>query len=312
MKFFYSSMLQKRKRLISNPISWITIGFCFLLIAGCQSRLQVEKDHYSNRKWLTLEEAVKLDPKSVTAISISNYTDSIFPNEALVRFKNLERLQVLGPWHPWVKKRSKDLKLDFRSELADLFPHLKRLSLLGFKQEEFPVELLQLKQLESLSLFAFGIQHLPENLDELQQLKLLELRMNCLESLPASLANMPNLEVLDLSNNALTRIPEVLFRCTAIQKLWIGNSEGHFQIHHPKMGTNVIDHLQPENDLIRLKAEAQLDALVFEMLDCEKLSALQHMVKDRDANISGWSASCWHCKNCDLVKAWFGMKGNRK
>ena len=71
------------------------------------------------------------------------------------------------------------------------------------KLTEIPVEVFELKQLESLNLSGNQLKHLPESISQLSNLRKLYLRGNQLTNLPESITKISNLTELDLSDNPL-------------------------------------------------------------------------------------------------------------
>jgi Leucine-rich repeat (LRR) protein len=75
------------------------------------------------------------------------------------------------------------------------------LSYKGLK--EFPIDILELTNLETLILSFNGIKEIPSDIDTLTKLKVINLMNNPLEELPRSLANIKSLEKIYLNETML-------------------------------------------------------------------------------------------------------------
>ena len=114
----------------------------------------------------------------------------------------------------WIRKslphfvEADTLRLAFLSKLPDALVEMegvRELVCWGGRQmlEKFPIEVTQMKGLETLSLPANGISRLPEGLCRMQSLRFLDLSYNPLEVLPDCLADMPALAHLIITRPML-------------------------------------------------------------------------------------------------------------
>jgi len=71
---------------------------------------------------------------------------------------------------------------------------------------EFPVEILQMENLELLILSSNQLTHLPEDLSALKSLKIIEFSSNDFHEIPIGLSTLPQLELIDLSENLITSV----------------------------------------------------------------------------------------------------------
>lgn len=114
-----------------------------------------------------------------------------------------------------------DASLSKQKEFTSLEEALKdpskvyRLDLSHNGLSDFPMEILQLPNLQSLNLSSNGIEKIPSEITKLSKLQRLNLATNGLKKLPAEIASLKYLKVLDVSQNQfltseLTRVKTAL------------------------------------------------------------------------------------------------------
>jgi internalin A len=124
----------------------------------------------------------------------------------------------------------------------------KRLKLIGRGLKNFPMELLELENLEMLDLSNNRISNVPKEITRLKKLKTLILRNNRIKNLPEEIADLENLthlvlggnqmsslplrfsmlrnlKELHLSGNKLSEIPECIFYLENLQTLWLASNK---------------------------------------------------------------------------------------
>lgn len=113
--------------------------------------------------------------------------------------------------------KSLKVALKNKSDVKILHLHNKGL-------EEFPREILEMKNLKVLSLYKNEINQLPDDIYQLQDLEILELRKNNLSSLPKAITELKNLKRLNVAYNSLSEkdvefIEDALPNCTIITNI---------------------------------------------------------------------------------------------
>lgn len=210
----------------------ITLIFSILILAFCQDSdaqyREVEKEVFRYHKTKTLEWANKQNPDNVELLYVKDYQDEYFPNEAILKFKNLKHLIVEG----------REMKLSLKSEVMD--PHLVKIDLEKLKQLQqlehlqlrkfdfrtFPKALTNVDNLKTLSVNNCLVKSIPSEIGNMTNLEGLFLRQNQLKSLPLELKSLSKLKVLDLTNNNFSSLDPVLLSLNQVESLYIGNYLG--------------------------------------------------------------------------------------
>jgi hypothetical protein len=167
------------------------------------------------------------NPLKTTLLRIKNYPDSVFPNDSVLKFRNIVSLEIDGlddsirPPFPALRK----LRID-AVKLKQL-SQLRCLSIVGFDLSNFPEELCALNELQGLELDICHIKTLPACFSSLSELTYLGLRINELTSLPEEFGQLPKLEHLDIGNNRLISVPVPISRLRSLKRLWLGNAESN-------------------------------------------------------------------------------------
>src|ERR1017187_4240892 len=198
--------------IINNLFHLLFVFFFLLLDYSFSQNNHSEKEMYQFPKHPTLQKALKKKhPEKVKYIHIEEYDDSIFPNNDILKFKNVEHIIVYG------KQRLRKTKCDTLQKLTNIridknklsqLTNLKYLQFAYIYFGGFPVELCFLKQLKGLSISFCFIDSIPKEITNLKSLEVLELRLNNIKFLPKEIATLNNLLILDLTNNSITKLPE--------------------------------------------------------------------------------------------------------
>ncbi len=192
------------------------------LLVGCNGLLAVEKEmrKAARARHIDTIEKKGLDPLTVERISIWNYTDSVFPNERLLKYGNLRSVflssDIIQVGH---------LPLVIDPIAIQQLPQLRFIRLHHFNLRESLNTLQNVAGIEGLNLTYCLIDTLPDEIGRLSELKYLSLRLNYLSSLPDALSHLDSLEVLDLSNNHLRMIPASLADMRKLKKINLANDE---------------------------------------------------------------------------------------
>jgi len=184
--------------------------FVILLSILC-SLIGITQNRFDTLHYISLEQALELNPLEVEAIDLSKSKLSAIP-DAVFDFTAL-----------------KGLKLS-RNKLSILPEEMKKLTELQYvyidknKLTEFPIVLFYFSRLEVIALQRNKIFNLPDGIKMLQSLKYIDLWDNRIKALPSSLIEMPNLEYIDLRG--------ITFSPTFVET-WT-NKMPHTQIHFEK------------------------------------------------------------------------------
>lgn len=180
------------------------------------------------------------------------------------------------------------------------------------KFDEFPVRILELKNLEVLDLSSCNLIQIPAAIANLEKLHTLILNENGIRSLPDSIARLP-LRVVSLETNALTAIPEVLFHLPQLRELSLA---GNFlrELPAPLFGMKQLEKLNisdnqigalPE-DIGKLKVLRRLKTgnnplykLPLQLFRCQKLEELS-LTGNRLTKIPGAIGQLPLLENLDL------------
>ncbi|EPR72111.1 Leucine-rich repeat containing protein [Winogradskyella psychrotolerans RS-3] len=94
--------------------------------------------------------------------------------------------------------------------------------------QEFPIQVLYLRQLETLKLMSIAKNNpfeLHEHIELLTNLKILDLRHSYVTKLPKSIENLKNLKMLGLYNTPIHELPSQLKKLTNLETIEIGGLE---------------------------------------------------------------------------------------
>jgi Leucine-rich repeat (LRR) protein len=94
-----------------------------------------------------------------------------------------------------------------------------RLSLKGQKLKAFPMEIVQLKNLQELDLSKNRIDSLPNAMCELKNLQTLDVSSNKIVNLPDSIGKLKNLRKLSAGKNEIVEIPRSIGDCSSLEIL---------------------------------------------------------------------------------------------
>ena len=97
----------------------------------------------------------------------------------------------------------------------------EEMNLRGLFLKEFPMELLNFKEMKVLDLFDTKLISIPPEIGELINIKILFLSHNKLTSIPPEIGQLVNIEVLDFSYNKLTSILPELRQLINLQRLYL-------------------------------------------------------------------------------------------
>lgn len=208
---------------------------CLLLIfvsinIGFTQEIGIDKEYSAkHKKAKSIEKALKSkNYEEIKEIRIDYYTDSIFPNDDILKFKNVEMLIVMGPMQ--TKKGfpniTKPIKLKVDGKKLALLKNLKYLDLALFDLKVFPKEIFTLTQLKELTLYCNFINQIPPEIGNLKNLEMLVIMFQNIHSLPKEIASLEKLELLELNNNLFTELPLELKDLKSIKKIVIDNNHG--------------------------------------------------------------------------------------
>ena len=240
----------------------------------CQTKRSAEKELNSNVS-TSLEKALK-HPEKATEVCIEMYTDSVFPNDNILRLTNVEHIVIAG--RSSLRRKEADSlgkPTAFRVDVMKL-KKLSKLKYLNFTYcdfRKFPVELCYLDQLEGLEMSVCLVDSLPEEFGNLKSLKALMMRIDNLKQLPASMANLDSLVSIDLCNNSFKQLPAVLSGIKNLKKINLKNAEGENETDTLFWGwpyplhVNTIDYMAEVKLLKRILEQPRLSAMGMQVND---------------------------------------------
>lgn len=204
----------------------VLLFFILISFFSAAQNSEAKNEMYRFKNGKSLEKALK-DPLNAVYVSASDYTDSVFPNAAILQLKNVEHLVVAGRFCRDKKGDSllAPLKVRIDSVALKSLTKLKYLELTYFDFHEFPVAICSLTQLKGLSIAVSFLDSIPDEIARMKSLQLVEFRLNELHSLPAVFSTMDSLVEIDLANNRFTKIPEVTLQMKNLQSLILSNIE---------------------------------------------------------------------------------------
>jgi Leucine-rich repeat (LRR) protein len=240
---------------LKSSIVFFSILFFVCLKTTGQS-VDVEKEIFRYHQNKNIHWANKQVPEEVEILYLNNYNDSEFPNEDILKFKNLKHLIVEA--RPLVLKINGEIhdpvEIKINEESLTQLHHLEYLQLSRFDFRTFPIGLTKMERLKGLSLSSCIIKDIPEEISNLKNLEGLFLRQNDLEDLPLEIANLNRLKVLDLCNNSFNSIPPSVLKIPNIETVYLANYNGvrtdPFSWDWPvNLNVNLIDYPNEINNL---------------------------------------------------------------
>ena len=122
-------------------------------------------------------------------------------------------------------------KLDLSGKDLQQFPlevlelkNLKKLNLSNNRIDKIPKEIIQLKRLETLDLSNNRIINFYAKICELENLKILNLNKNRIKTIPKQVHKLQSLRVLQISDNSLTEFPKEMSKLVRLESLNIANN----------------------------------------------------------------------------------------
>jgi len=200
----------------------LQISYCF-----GQKNSKEQKELYDEEA-TSLTRALK-HPDKTKRVSVLMYSDSIFPNDDILKLRNVEHIILSGRNELRQKKTDTPIapiKLRIDTNKLKQLQKLKYLSFIYFDFRKFPVELCSVRQLVGLTMCICLIDSLPEEIGNLTNLKVLMIRINNVKELPKGIVKLDSLEVIDLCNNRFRKIPKELSEIKNLRKIYLTNAEG--------------------------------------------------------------------------------------
>ena len=246
-----------------------TLFFLFISIYGFGQK-NFRKEAFPNH-YKSLKQALR-NPLHARKVEI-RYADSIFPNDAVLKLRNVENIAwyASGPSIGEIKN-AKRKKLNIRDSIFP-FPkiridttalkqlsHLKYLSFIGFSNG-FPKGICVLKNLKTLSIVLGDIDSIPPEIGNLKNLVLLDFPWNNINFLPQEIIQLDSLKYLGLGHNSFTNIPLQLLSLKKLEDVNLGNGgqsdedplgiEWPYKVHINKI--NYIREIELFESLLNLK-----------------------------------------------------------
>ncbi len=217
----------------------------------------VEKILFKNNNRKNLKWADKQNPDEVKILYIKDYDDEIFPNEEILKYKNIEHIYVAArPLLIHVNDSMREpLKIVIDTVRLASLSNLSYLRMEQFDFRSFPTELTIVRSLIGLALNNCLIERLPTEINRFTQLEGLFLRQNRLSSIPR-LSMLKRLKVLDLCNNSIEIVPD-LSENKALEEVYLANLNGLRESPYTwtwpvKLNVNMVDYQQQITALVNL------------------------------------------------------------
>ncbi len=195
---------------------------------------RAERNLRKARNGKAIEQVKPRKWEKVRAVTCLQYTDSVFPNEALLRLKNVESIYLWG--RTWKRERKyiplPPIPLRIDTVALKRLPHLKYVSLRCFDLRKPPTGLSSITGLEGLEMNVCLLDSLPDDIGRMRNLRALDLRLNYLKDLPPEIAELDSLRSINLVNNHFRRVPVELAGCVSLERIYLSNDETGHGIDH--------------------------------------------------------------------------------
>jgi len=201
------------------------------------------------------KEVVIKKAEEIRSLEIESYSDSIFPNEIILKFKHLETLVING--------KIGGLKIDTIN--IKRLSNVKDLVFLKVDFKIFPVDLYRIDSLKRLTIAFCKLEKISDSIKFFKNLNYLDLISNELNSIPETIKFLQNLKTLWLGNNNLTEIPAILIDCNNLERIGLNNPFNGTYSKNRELGNrrelknlNQIDYVR---DFDKLKTLLEKDSI---------------------------------------------------
>lgn len=210
--------------------------------------------------------------KQNNTVTIFNYSDSIFPNDTILKIQNLKFLYIF----------SRDFKplhhIKFDTTKLKTLNHLKTLTFLGYDLKDFPMELSMLDSLENLNIVSCNITDYPKDLSDFKNLKSLSLSLNQIKLLPKDVISNNLLQKLYLSNNQIVSVDTGFLHSLQLKELYLGNSE---DTEGKNFALNKLT-LESKIQIAKyIKNNSHVNKLLLGNLTCEEKDLIKKIISDK-------------------------------
>ncbi|MEO8146620.1 MAG: hypothetical protein ABI723_03230 [Bacteroidia bacterium] len=252
-------------RILIYFLFWTSVTFS--LNCNSEERISANNRDYAKKE---IEKLIKKQ-KEIDFLSIRNYRDTVFPNDFILRFENLNEILIWGAgWY------QQPLHID-TTKLSRL-KKLKTLQIIEFGLDSFPTSLYQNDSLTSLVLGWCNLKSIPSGISKFNSLVFLDLWGNDLTALPESLKDIPNLQTLRLNNNLFERIPKVLKDLANVKTIILNNREGD---ESSGLNENKIDYKSETFLLTDILKKESVKVVAIEIKDCESKKTIKKSIGDK-------------------------------
>lgn len=243
---------------------------------NCFSQRKITETITYNLNQPTKTNRTNKNSEKVNSLNIFNYSDTIFPNEDILRYKNIKHIVVYA--RPMRLKKtdalSSPVKVKFDTLGLNQLKNLESLNLCQFDFSTFPKEIFVLQNLRKLDIGICFIKEIPPEIKKLSKLNELRLRLNEIKTLPDEIQELNSLKILDLANNSLMKIPENILLNKNIEKINLANSESYKPY-------NIGWYFPLEINLNKISFSNEFE-LLKEILKSNNIKDLRIFVKDCD------------------------------
>ena len=283
-------------------INRITLLLTLLLTTSISygQKLAIEKAWKRNS--VHIDKAKKMKPEDVKGLMIYQYNDSLFPNQEILKYKNLKYLLISD------MRRTKD-KVKFGSHKPrinrsglDKLTHLKYLKISNIDVSEIALNICELKNLELLNLDLTNLDSIPKEICNLTKLKKLSLRLNNISFLPKKIGTIDSLLVLDLANNSFKEIPNEIKEFKNINTINLGNPETSVELKsnkHNPFGAHInsIDYIKEYKLIEEIISIKNVKHFYTPFISCNDNENLKRLIRndnlEKKLGIRGLTPCSW-------------------
>lgn len=265
------------------------LSLLFFSISVSAQETEAEKLYrtFNHKSSIPIEKAKNKKPEDVQGLYVRNYEDTIFPNKEILKYKNLEHLNILGKWKKDTTNQKFPISLKIDVELLKQFPKLKFLTLSYFDLSDFPEDIYELDNLTLLRLDLCNIDSLPLGITKMKSLEVLSLRLNNIKKLPKDIADLNTLLILDLNNNLFTSIPQEIVKMNSIKKISLGNVETQKEAAPTKYfpfysNLNKIDYIKELDIIKQVLTKEHVNVFHLHILTCEDKNNVYRILSNKE------------------------------
>lgn len=210
---------------------------------------------------------------------IYNYSDSIFPNEEILKHKNLISLELFYLKYPdFLNCKNSNPRFIIDSVKLKELKHLKRLTFDSHPFDSIPKALYLMDSLQYLKITRSELKEIPDDIWKFKNIVELDFMENCINYISCNISMLQNLRILKLNNNRLIYVSEYLKDITNLE--FIDFSSIYFG-RKADANENLIDIKSLEN-IIALINKESLKFIGLRILNSEEQKRFIRSINDKD------------------------------